>query len=535
MAMKYWWGQRGMERKVHWLSKKQLYHAKDRGGMGFRELSLFNSAMLARQGWRLIQFPNSLLSRVLKAKYYPNQSFLEASVKSNPSLTWRSICGAKQALMDGLVWRVGTGENIRIWKDSWLMGSPCPKILSAPRVLEANATVAELINQEQGCWNSMLIDQIFAPSEAEIIKQIPLSSRRPQDKLIWAGNRKWVFSVKNAYHLLLQKANVNTESSSAGSLTKFWNGVWSAKVQPKIQNFIWRACRNILPTQTKLFDKKISSSFSCKWCEDEPETGDHILWQCDFAQRVWNACLVPIPSGVDVTGSFSDFLDCCLRDLDSPEIEIIMTVAWMLWVARNELMWEGINSNVDDICTRASGVALEFLEFGGRESLSPDFNESCEAWRPPQNGSYKLSIACHFRPDSAHVGVGILLRDHEGIVAVASGFVMQKYDDHLINFGLAVSYALQLAYETGLRQSIVIEVPSRELTGLLNMGPPCLAPSGIVIDDVHAWCGSFYNTQFVFISNVCNKASFALATEAASSLLDQVWLEECPTCILPFV
>ena len=206
MAMKYWWGQRGMERKVHWLSKKQLYHAKDRGGMGFRELSLFNSAMLARQGWRLIQFPNSLLSRVLKAKYYPNQSFLEASVKSNPSLTWRSICGAKQALMDGLVWRVGTGENIRIWKDSWLMGSPCPKILSAPRVLEANATVGELINQEQGCWNSMLIDQIFSPSEAEIIKQIPLSSRRPQDKLIWAGNRKGVFSVKKCLSFAFAKS-----------------------------------------------------------------------------------------------------------------------------------------------------------------------------------------------------------------------------------------------------------------------------------------------------------------------------------------
>ena len=99
-------------------------------------------------------------------------------------------------LVDGLIWRVGTGENIKIWKDSWLMGSPFPKILSAPRVLEANVTVTELINHEQGCWNSMLIDQIFLPSDAEIIKQIPLSSRRPQDKLIWAGNRRGVFCQK---------------------------------------------------------------------------------------------------------------------------------------------------------------------------------------------------------------------------------------------------------------------------------------------------------------------------------------------------
>jgi hypothetical protein len=47
-------------------------------------------------------------------------------------------------------------------------------------------------------------------------------------------------------------------------------------------------------------------------------------------------------------------------------------------------------------------------------------------------------------------------------------------------------FILQLAYETGFRNSIVIEVPSRELTGLLHMGPPCLALSGVVIDDVLA-------------------------------------------------
>ena len=108
-----------------------------------------------------------------------------------------------------------------------------------------------------------LLIKIFLPTDAASIKQIPLSSRRPQDKLIWPGNRRGVFSVKSAYRLLLQKSSVSSESSSTGSLKKFWNGVWSAKVQPKIRNFIWRACRNILPTQTKLFDKKILSSFSC--------------------------------------------------------------------------------------------------------------------------------------------------------------------------------------------------------------------------------------------------------------------------------
>jgi hypothetical protein len=205
-----------------------------------------------------------------------------------------------------------------------------------------------------------------------------------------------------------------------------------------------------------------------------------------------------MPAGVEVNMTFLDFLEHCLRELGSLEVEIVLTVAWMLWVARNELMWDGIHSNVDDVCNRAFVVALEFLEFGGGENVAVELAEIREVWRPPQYGSYKVSIACHFRLASAHMWVGILIRDHEGAVVVASGFVLQKYEDHLINFSFAVFYALQLAYETGFRNFIVIEVPSRELTGLLNLDTPCLEPSGVVIEDVHTWCGFFFQYSVCF-------------------------------------
>lgn len=58
---------------------------KEEEGMGFQNMGSFNIALLAKQGWRLIQNPNSLISQVLKAKYYPHSSFINVNLKNLPS------------------------------------------------------------------------------------------------------------------------------------------------------------------------------------------------------------------------------------------------------------------------------------------------------------------------------------------------------------------------------------------------------------------------------------------------------------------
>lgn len=77
--------------------------------------------MLAKQGCRLLDSDNHLVSSLMKARYYPEGGFLSATIGSNPSYMWRSIMVAHDSVRQGYGRRIGNGQSIRVWKVPWLL------------------------------------------------------------------------------------------------------------------------------------------------------------------------------------------------------------------------------------------------------------------------------------------------------------------------------------------------------------------------------------------------------------------------------
>lgn len=117
MVRNFWWGAKEGKRKTHWRVWDMMIKPKNRGGMGFRDFRLLNQALLAQQAWRLISNPDSLCAQVLKARYYPDGRLEDTVFSGNASPTWQAVVHGLDLLKKGLIWRIGDGSSVCIWRD----------------------------------------------------------------------------------------------------------------------------------------------------------------------------------------------------------------------------------------------------------------------------------------------------------------------------------------------------------------------------------------------------------------------------------
>lgn len=122
LCAKFWWNSSNDRSKIYWTKWRSLCKPKQLGGLGFQSMIEFNEALIAKQVWRIIHCPDSLMERILKARYFRNVDILDATSGSQPSYIWQSIIWSIDLIIQGIRWQVGDGRSINAFKDAWITG-----------------------------------------------------------------------------------------------------------------------------------------------------------------------------------------------------------------------------------------------------------------------------------------------------------------------------------------------------------------------------------------------------------------------------
>ncbi|GAU37390.1 hypothetical protein TSUD_22640 [Trifolium subterraneum] len=410
MINAFWWRNGSTNNNntkgIHWLAWERLACPKAYGGLGFRNFEAFNKAMVAKQVWNILQNPNSLVAKLIKARYFPRSSLFEAPLRYNPSFAWRSMWQARQILSLGCRWQIGSGDNIRVMHDTWLRGSVNRWVPSPQPTGVYQLSVRDLLHDNYKAWNIVKVQNLFSRDVAEKILETPLVSSVCEDKVVWDEERNECYSVKSGYKLamhyligsdkyhvmgnwnvkvqnlfsrdvaekILETPLVSSvcedkvvwdeernECYSVKSGYKLamhyligsdkyhvmgnWNGIWKAQAPHKARHLLWRLCRGCLPTRSRLLERRVECTLNCHVCDEEIEDELHIFSRCAVARDSWSAAglsSVLHNATYQQTNAMDRIFAICSNE-SSDTVGRVTMLLWCIWQNRNDKLW---NDNV---------------------------------------------------------------------------------------------------------------------------------------------------------------------------------------------
>ena len=284
----FWWSSSQNYRGLHWIAWDKICAPHDQGGLGFLDLHDFNIALLAKQLWRLIQFPNSLLARVLRGRYYNRSSPLEDRKAYSPSYGCCSIMAAKPLLKSGLRKTIGAGLNTCVWTEPWIPDTHARPPRPSDRVTyrHPKLLVHSFIRRDTRDWDTNLLLEYFHPEEIPLILKLRPSNTWSMDGYAWNYTKSGVYSVKSGYNRLQTTKVSDSEAQVVQpSITGLQSHVWSIPAPGKMRHFMWQALTGCIATTERLAYRHLGTDRSCPRCGDPEETINHLLFECPPPSR----------------------------------------------------------------------------------------------------------------------------------------------------------------------------------------------------------------------------------------------------------
>ena len=283
------WGGGALEKKPHLIKWGIVCSHKKKGGLGIRDLTTLNRALLCKWSWRFAVERDSYWKLIIGTKFgVVRGGWSTCGGREGFGVgLWKEISKEGLLLLNNVSFSVGNGKRVRLWKDTWCGNTPLceayPSLFDL--AVSKDARVADCWDSmgEVGGWNPRFL-RPFNDWEVEEVERLLLIIQGKrlnadlEDRMVWNETKDGIFSVKSCFNSL--------DHSSAVPFP--WRIIWSTFVPTKVGFFAWEASWGKVLTQDQLKRRGWNLANRCPLCCDEEETINHILIHCSKAKVLWD-------------------------------------------------------------------------------------------------------------------------------------------------------------------------------------------------------------------------------------------------------
>ncbi|XP_037491566.1 uncharacterized protein LOC110008809 [Jatropha curcas] len=424
---------------------------------------------ICRAAPRLAQIVKEFLGYVGITYVLTRGNVLDAPLGHNPSLIWRSMVSAKSFLRRGYMWR----------------------IVGDLRMLKG--------------WNVDFIARLFSSEEVSQVNSIPFTRSTHADKLIWNFSSSGKYIVKSGYKLVLPHFVV----PEVNITSPVWVKLWQLAAPPKVKHWLWRACRNILPTKFVLFGKRITEDDHYPFC-DEIETIMHMLFFCEKARLCWTLARIPLD------GSAIGFIDLLLGFIDQRSDEhclLFVVLCYFIWFDRNRRVWQQTNVDPYNIVMAATSFLREWKNAQISRSTSSSPSASVLTWVPPPTGAVKCNFDAAVHTTAGRSSYAGLVRSEAGQFLVAcTGHFAEVLKTHIAEaIGLREVLSWLLTRSFG---RVLLETDCLRLFQAVTAGFEPFSDWAPVLEEIKQLLSQNPSYELIWARRQVNKPAHALARVA---------------------
>jgi hypothetical protein len=239
-----------------------------------------NKSLIVHSAWNIANNKNLFMSAIIKAKYYPNDSFWTAPNTASMSIYWSSAMHVKHHLVANTTCQIHAG-NSSLWSSPWM-----PVV-----ILPLPAKVSDLWFPGTRNWNHQLLSSTFTEEVVQLIEATPVVTSERDDILRWIPTKNGLCTTKYVYNFLAKQQVHHLPTHGLRSISHDANlilqKVWKSKtIPPLLKTFVWQLIRRAIATGERAgrYSTHIDQHYSYYGII---ENDQHLFFQCNLPATIW--------------------------------------------------------------------------------------------------------------------------------------------------------------------------------------------------------------------------------------------------------